>query len=126
LINPTNDGHEKRIDALEGGAAAILASSGQAAQFTAITTIASAGDNIVSSASLYGGTYIQLKVLLPRFGIQVKFVEGDDPNVYKNAIDEKTKVIYVESIGNPIFNIPDFEAIARVAHDAGIPLIVDK
>lgn len=125
-MNPTNEVLEKRIAALEGGAAAVLTSSGQAAQFTAITTIASAGDNIVSSASLYGGTYIQLKVLLPRLGINVKFVPNDDPEEFQKAIDDKTKAVYVESLGNPSFNIPDFEGIAKVAHDNGVPLIVDK
>jgi O-acetylhomoserine/O-acetylserine sulfhydrylase-like pyridoxal-dependent enzyme len=103
-----------------------VTSSGQAAQFTAITTLANAGDNIIASASLYGGTYIQLKVLLPRLGINVTFVEGDDPEAYKAVINDKTKAVYVESIGNPSFVVPDFEAIAKVAHDAGIPLIVDK
>ncbi|KAL9537025.1 Homocysteine synthase [Mucor bainieri] len=126
MMNPTNDVLEKRIAALEGGAAAVLTSSGQAAQFTAITTLASAGDNIVSSASLYGGTYIQLKVLLPRLGIQVKFVPNDDPEEIKKAIDDKTKAVYVESLGNPSFSIPDFEGIAQVAHENGVPLIVDN
>ncbi|KAG2190883.1 hypothetical protein INT46_003169 [Mucor plumbeus] len=126
MMNPTNDVLEKRIAALEGGAAAVLTSSGQAAQFTAITTIASAGDNIVSSASLYGGTYIQLKVLLPRLGINVKFVPNDDPEEFQKAIDDKTKAVYVESLGNPSFSIPDFEGIAKVAHDNGVPLIVDN
>jgi len=126
MMNPTNDVLEKRIAALEGGAAAVLTSSGQAAQFTAITTLASAGDNIVSSASLYGGTYIQLKVLLPRLGINVKFVSNDDPEEIAKAIDDKTKAVYVESLGNPSFSIPDFEGIARVAHEKGVPLIVDK
>lgn len=125
-MNPTNDVLEKRIAALEGGAAAVLTSSGQAAQFTAITTLASAGDNIVSSASLYGGTYIQLKVLLPRLGINVKFVPNDDPEEIRKAIDDKTKAVYVESLGNPSFSIPDFEGIAHVAHENGVPLIVDK
>ncbi|KAI8642605.1 Cys/Met metabolism PLP-dependent enzyme-domain-containing protein [Parasitella parasitica] len=126
LMNPTNDVLEKRLAALEGGAAAILTSSGQAAQFTAITTLASAGDNIVSSASLYGGTYIQLKILLPRLGINVKFVPNDDPEEIRKAIDDKTKAVYVESLGNPSFNIPDFEGIAKAAHDNGVPLIVDN
>ncbi|KAL7336051.1 Homocysteine/cysteine synthase, variant 2 [Mucor circinelloides] len=126
MMNPTNDVLEKRIAALEGGAAAVLTSSGQAAQFTAITTLASAGDNIVSSASLYGGTYIQLKVLLPRLGINVKFVPNDDPEEIAKAIDDKTKAVYVESLGNPSFSIPDFEGIARVAHEKGVPLIVDN
>ena len=126
IMNPTTDVFEQRIAALEGGVAAVATSSGQAAQFLAITTIAQAGDNIVSTSYLYGGTYNQFKVALPRLGIDVKFVDGDNPEDFKQAIDEKTKAIYVETIGNPRFNIPDLEALAQVAHDAGIPLIVDN
>ena len=126
IMNPTTDVFEQRIAALEGGVAAVATASGQAAQFLAITTIAQAGDNIVSTSYVYGGTYNQFKVTLPRLGINVKFVEGDNPEDYKAAIDENTKAIYVETIGNPRFNIPDFEALAKIAHDAGIPLIVDN
>ena len=126
IMNPTTDVFEQRIAALEGGVAAVATSSGQAAQFLAITTIAQAGDNIVSTSYVYGGTYNQFKVTLPRLGIKVKFVEGDDPEDFRQAIDAGTKAIYVETIGNPRFNIPDFEALARVAHEAGIPLIVDN
>lgn len=90
----------------------------------AIATIAHAGDNIVSTTNLYGGTYNQLKVFLPRLGINTKFVNGDKPEDFAAAIDEKTKAVYIESIGNPKYNIPDFEAIAKVAHEAGVPLIV--
>jgi O-acetylhomoserine/O-acetylserine sulfhydrylase-like pyridoxal-dependent enzyme len=126
IMNPTTDVFEQRIAALEGGVAAVATSSGQAAQFLALTTIAQAGDNIVSTSYLYGGTYNQFKVALPRLGIHVKFVDGDDPEDFRSAIDDKTKAIYVETIGNPRFNIPDFEALAKVAHDAGIPLIVDN
>jgi OAH/OAS sulfhydrylase len=126
IMNPTTDVFEQRIAALEGGVAAVATSSGQAAQFLAITTIAQAGDNIVSTSYLYGGTYNQFKVTLPRLGIQVKFVEGDDPEAYRRAIDDKTKAIYVETIGNPRFNIPDFDALAKIAHENGIPLIVDN
>ncbi len=126
IMNPTTDVFEQRIAALEGGVAAVATSSGQAAQFLAITTIAQAGDNIVSTSYVYGGTYNQFKVTLPRLGIKVKFVEGDDPEDFRRAIDADTKAIYVETIGNPRFNIPDFEALARVAHEAGIPLIVDN
>lgn len=125
-MNPTNDVVEKRIAALEKGAAATVLSSGQAAQFLTLTTICRAGDNIVSSASLYGGTYNQLKVVFPRLGIKVKFVQSNDPEDFKKQIDENTRAVYVESIGNPAFVVPDFEALAKVAHDAGIPLIVDK
>lgn len=124
--NPTNDVFEKRIAALEGGIGAVAASSGQAAQFMAISTLASAGDNIVSTSLLYGGTYNQLKVLLPRLGITTKFVNGDKPEDFAAAIDEKTKAVYLESIGNPKYNIPDFEAIAKIAHDAGVPVVVDN
>lgn len=126
IMNPTTDVFEQRIAALEGGVAAVATSSGQAAQFLAITTIAQAGDNIVSTSYLYGGTYNQFKVTLPRLGIDVKFVDGDNPEDFRKAIDAKTKALYVETIGNPRFNIPDFEALAKVAQDAGIPLIVDN
>lgn len=90
----------------------------------AIVAIANAGDNIVSTTNLYGGTYNQLKVFLPRLGITTKFVKGDNPEDFAKAIDEKTKAVYIESIGNPKYNVPDFEAIAKVAHDAGVPVIV--
>ncbi|QEI41107.1 Methionine gamma-lyase [Dolichospermum sp. UHCC 0315A] len=126
IMNPTTDVFEKRIAALEGGVAALATASGQAAQFLAISTIAQAGDNIVSTSFLYGGTYNQFKVTLPRLGINVKFVEGDDPENFRQAIDENTKALYVETIGNPQFNIPDFAVLADIAHENGIPLIVDN
>ena len=126
IMNPTTDVFEQRIAALEGGVAAVATSSGQAAQFLAITNIAQAGDNIVSTSYLYGGTYNQFKVTLPRLGIHVKFVDGDNSDDFRKAIDNNTKAIYVETIGNPRFNIPDFEALSKIAHDAGIPLIVDN
>ncbi|KAJ3331515.1 Homocysteine synthase [Blyttiomyces sp. JEL0837] len=126
IMNPTNDIFEKRIAALEGGALAVAVSSGQAAQFLAIANIAEAGDNIVSTTYLYGGTYNQFKVALPRLGINVKFVEGDNAEDFIPFIDSKTKAIYIESIGNPRHNVPDFAAFAKVAHDHGIPLIVDN
>ena len=126
IMNPTTDVFEKRVAALEGGVAAVATSSGQAAQFLALSTIAQAGDNIVSTSFLYGGTYNQFKVALPRLGIGVKFVEGDSPAAFAKAIDEKTKALYVESIGNPEFNIPDFRALATLAHERGIPLVVDN
>ncbi|MBD2454567.1 O-acetylhomoserine aminocarboxypropyltransferase/cysteine synthase [Nostoc sp. FACHB-87] len=126
IMNPTTDVFEKRIAALEGGVAALATSSGQAAQFLAISTIAQAGDNIVSTSFLYGGTYNQFKVSLPRLGINVKFVEGDDVENFRQAIDDRTKALYVETIGNPQFNIPDFAALAHIAHEHGIPLIVDN
>ena len=126
IMNPTTDVFEQRIAALEGGVAAVAASSGQAAQFLALTTLAQAGDNIVSTSYLYGGTYNQFKVTLPRLGIGVTFVDGDDPDDFRRAIDEHTKALYVETIGNPRFNVPDFEALATLAHEHGIPLIVDN
>ncbi len=126
IMNPTTDVFEQRIAALEGGVAALATSSGQSAQFLALTTIAGAGDNIVSTSFLYGGTYNQFKVTLPRLGIQVKFVDGDDPEDFRRAIDSHTKALYVETIGNPRFNIPDFEALSALAHEHGIPLIVDN
>lgn len=110
--------------ALEGGVAALATSSGQAAQFIAIATLAQAGDNIVSTSNLYGGTYNQLKVLLPRFGINTKFVNGDKAEDLAAAIDDKTKAVYIESIGNPRYNVPDFEAIVKAAHAKGVPVIV--
>ncbi|MEH2455192.1 O-acetylhomoserine aminocarboxypropyltransferase/cysteine synthase family protein [Nostoc sp.] len=126
IMNPTTDVFEKRIAALEGGVAALATASGQAAQFLAISTIAQAGDNIVSTSFLYGGTYNQFKVAIPRLGINVKFVEGDDPESFRQAINDRTKALYVETISNPQFNIPDFAALAHIAHENGIPLIVDN
>ena len=127
IMNPTTDVFEKRIAALEGGAAAVATSSGQAAQFLSVITLAQAGDNIVSTPNLYGGTYNQFKVTLPRLGIDVKFVgENDAPEDFEAAIDDKTKAIYVESIGNPRGNVPDFEGISAVAKKHGVALIVDN
>ncbi|MEX0944887.1 MAG: O-acetylhomoserine aminocarboxypropyltransferase/cysteine synthase [Balneolaceae bacterium] len=127
IMNPTTDVFEKRIAALEGGAAAVATSSGQAAQFLSIITLAKAGDNIVSTPNLYGGTYNQFKVTLPRLGIDVKFVDGNDsPEAFDAAIDENTKAIYVESIGNPRGNVPDFEGISAVAKKHDIALVVDN
>ncbi|KAI9752788.1 MAG: RNA polymerase III subunit C82 [Chaenotheca gracillima] len=126
IMNPTVDVFEKRIAALEGGVAAVAASSGQSAQFMTIIALASAGDNIISTSNLYGGTYNQFKVFMPRLGINTKFVNGDNPEDFKSLIDDKTKAIYLESIGNPRYNIPDFEAIVKVAHDAGVPVVVDN
>ncbi len=126
IMNPTSDVFEQRIAALEGGAAAVATASGQSAQFMTIATIAEAGDNIVSTSFLYGGTYNQFKVTLPRLGIDVNFVEDDKPESYEAAIDENTKAIYVESIGNPRGNVPDFEGLSEIAENHGIPLIVDN
>jgi len=126
IMNPTVDVLEKRIAALEGGVAALGTASGQSAQFIAIAALAHAGDNIIATSNLYGGTYNQLKVFFPRLGVQTKFVNGDKPDDFKAAIDEKTKAIYLESIGNPRYNVPDFEKIVAIAHEAGIPVIVDN
>ena len=126
IMNPTTDVFEKRIAALEGGAAAVATSSGQAAQFLALTTIAQAGDNFVSTSYLYGGTYNQFKVALPRLGIQVKFVAEDTVEAYEAQIDENTKGIYVETLGNPRNNVPDFAGLSALAKKHGIPLIVDN
>ncbi|KAN0127452.1 Homocysteine synthase [Lactarius tabidus] len=124
--NPTVEVFEKRIAALEGGVAAVAAASGQAAQFMAVSTIAGAGDNIVSTSSLYGGTYNQFKVLFKKFGIGVKFVTSDEPEAFAAAIDENTKAIFMESIGNPKYNVSPISEIAKVAHEHRIPLIVDN
>ncbi|TGO55383.1 hypothetical protein BOTNAR_0246g00060 [Botryotinia narcissicola] len=123
IANPTVEVFEKRIAALEGGRGAVASSSGQAAQFMAFAALAHAGDNIVSTTNLYGGTYNQLKVFLPRLGINTKFVQGDKAEDFAKVIDENTKAVYIESIGNPKYNVPDFEAIAKVAH---VPLVVDN
>ncbi|PFH49624.1 hypothetical protein AMATHDRAFT_62723 [Amanita thiersii Skay4041] len=124
--NPTVDVFENRIAALEGGVAAVATSSGQAAQFLAITALAGTGDNIVSSTFLYGGTYNQFKVTFKTFGIGVKFVQESSPEAFAAAIDENTKALFVESISNPRYRVSDIPAIAKVAHDHGIPLIVDN
>ena len=126
IMNPTTGVFEERIAALEGGAGALATSSGQAAQFLAIATILQAGDNIVSTSFLYGGTYNQFKVTLPRLGINVKFVKGDTPSDFERLIDKQTRALYIETIGNPRLNIADIEGIAKVAHAHGIPLIVDN
>lgn len=126
IMNPTADVFERRVAALEGGVAALATSSGQAAQFLALTTLAEAGDNIVSTSYLYGGTYNQFKVSFPRIGIEVRFAKGDDPDSIERLIDERTKAVYVETIGNPRFNIPDFERLAEIAHRHGVPLVVDN
>lgn len=126
IMNPTVDVFEKRIAALEGGVAAVAASSGQAAQFMIFAALAHTGDNIVSTSNLYGGTYNQLKVFNPRLGITTKFVKGDKAAEFDSLIDDKTKAVYLESIGNPRYNVPDFEAIVEVAHKKGVPVVVDN
>ena len=126
LQNPTTDVLEKRIAALEGGVAAVATSSGQSAQFIALTNFLEAGDNFVSTSYLYGGTYNQFKVQFKRLGITVKFTADDKAGEFEKLIDSKTKALYIETIGNPKFNIPDFEAIAAVAKKHNIPLVVDN
>ncbi|MBL7858095.1 MAG: O-acetylhomoserine aminocarboxypropyltransferase/cysteine synthase [Cyclobacteriaceae bacterium] len=126
IMNPTTDVFEKRIAALEGGVAALAVGSGQAAQFIALNNILQAGDNFVSTTFLYGGTYNQFKVAFKRLGIEVRFAEGDKPEAFEKLIDQKTKAIYLETIGNPGFNIPDFEAISALAKKHDLPLIVDN
>lgn len=118
------DAFEKRIAALEGGVAAVGCSSGQSAQFMTIAALAHAGDNIVSTSNLYGGTYNQFKVAFPRFGITTRFVNGDDAAAFEKVIDDKTKCVYLESIGNPRYNVPDFEGIVKIAHEKGVPVVV--
>lgn len=117
---------EQRIAALEGGIGAVATSSGQAAQFLAISTLAQAGDNIIASSHLYGGTYNQFKVLLPRLGIKVKFTDSDEPEAFAKLIDAKTKAVFIESISNPKYIVADIAGIAKVSHDAGVPLVVDN
>ncbi|MEZ4700755.1 MAG: O-acetylhomoserine aminocarboxypropyltransferase/cysteine synthase [Rhodothermales bacterium] len=126
IMNPTTAVFEDRIAALEGGVAALATASGQAAQFLAIATLAEAGDNIVSASYLYGGTYNQFKVSFPRLGINVKFADGDKADSIEALIDDRTKAIYVETIGNPRFNLPDFEKLGRIAEKHGVPLVVDN
>jgi O-acetylhomoserine/O-acetylserine sulfhydrylase len=126
IMNPTNDVFEKRVAALEGGVAALAVSSGQAAQFIALNNIMQAGDNFVSTSFLYGGTYNQFKVAFKRLGIEARFAEGDTVEKFEPLIDERTKAIYLETIGNPGYNIPDFDAIAALARKHDLPLIVDN
>ena len=126
LMNPTTDVFEKRVAALEGGVAALAVSSGQAAQFIALNNILQSGDNFVSSSFLYGGSYNQFKVAFKRLGIDVRFANGDDPQSIESLIDGNTKAIYVETIGNPSFSIPDFEKISEIAKKHDLPLIVDN
>lgn len=126
IMNPTTDVLEKRIAALEGGIGALALASGQAAITYAIQTIAEAGDNILASSALYGGTYNLFAHTLPQFGIQTRFADYRDPQAFAALIDERTKAVFVESIGNPRGNITDIEAIARIAHAHGVPVIVDN
>jgi len=126
IMNPTTDVFEKRIAALEGGVAALAVASGQAAQFIALNNILEAGDNFISSSHLYGGTYNQFKVAFKRLGIEVRFADVDKPEEFAALIDEKTKALFLETIGNPSFSIPDFEKIANIASKHDLPLVVDN
>ena len=126
IQNPTTDVFEKRIAALEGGVAALATSSGQAAQFIALNNILKAGDNFVSTSFLYGGTYNQFKVAFKRLGVEVRFAKGDSIDSFEFNIDKNTKAIYIETIGNPEFNVPDFEAFVKLARKHDIPLVVDN
>ena len=126
IMNPTQDVLEQRIAALEGGIAALALASGQAAVTYAIQTITEAGDNIVASSALYGGTYNLFAHTLPQFGITTRFADYRKPESFANLIDAKTKAVFVESLGNPQGNVTDFERIAKIAHEKGVPLIVDN
>jgi len=126
IMNPTTDIFEKRVAAVEGGVSALAVSSGMSAILLAILNVSDLGDNIVSGDNLYGGTYELFNYSLPRIGRTVKFVNSLKPEEFKDAIDEKTKALYVESLGNPKLDVPDFEVLAKIAHEAGIPLIVDN
>lgn len=126
IMNPTTDVFEKRVAALEGGVAAVAVASGMAAQFIALNNILEAGENFVSSPFLYGGSYNQFNVSFKRLGIEARFAKNNDPESFESLIDEKTKAIYVETIGNPDFNIPDFEKLAALAKKHDLPFIVDN
>lgn len=126
IMNPTTDVFEKRVAALEGGVAALAVASGQAAQFIALSNILQSGDNFVTSSFLYGGSYNQFKVSFKRLGIEARFAKGDDPVSIESLIDDKTKAIYLETIGNPSFSVPDFEKISSIAKKHDLPLIVDN
>jgi O-acetylhomoserine (thiol)-lyase len=126
IMNPTTDVFEQRVAALEGGVGALGVASGQAAETLTILSLARAGDNFVTSSSLYGGTYNLFQYTLPKYGIEFRFVDGSKLDEFEKAIDGKTKGIYLETIGNPRLDVPDFEAIAKIAHKHGIPVIVDN
>ena len=126
IMNPTNAVFEERMAALEGGRGALAVASGMAAQMVAILTIMEAEDELVSSSTLYGGTYSQFDVSFRKLGINTKFVNPDEPENFKKAVTKKTKAIFAETIGNPLINVLDIEAVASIAHEAGIPLIVDN
>jgi O-acetylhomoserine (thiol)-lyase len=126
IMNPTNDAFEKRIAAIEGGSGALAVASGQAAETLALLAVTQLGDEIVAANNLYGGTYQLLHYTFPKLGRTTKFVDSTQPEAFETAITEKTRAIYAEAIGNPKLDVPDFEAIAEIAHRAGIPFIVDN
>ena len=126
IMNPTNDVFEKRITELEGGAAALALASGQAASTLTVLNLARAGDNLVSSQTLYGGTYNLFAYTLPKWGVTTRFVDIHDLDQVRRAIDDGTRLLFVETIGNPQLDVPDLEALAAIAHEAGIPLVVDN
>ena len=126
LMNPTTDVLEKRLALLEGGSGALATASGQAAESLAVMNLCHAGENIVASTSLYGGTYNLFHYTLPKFGINVKFVDQSDPENFRKAIDKNTKALFMETIGNPRLDVPDFDAISKIAHENGLPVIVDN
>src|SRR5512143_1690282 len=126
LMNPTTDIFERRMAAIEGGSGALAVASGQAAETFALLNITQVGDNIVSANNLYGGTYELFHYTFPKLGRTVKFVDSSKLDAFKKAIDSRTRAIYAETIGNPKLDVPDFAALSRIAHDAGIPLVVDN
>ncbi len=126
IMNPTNDVFEKRVAAIEGGTGALAVASGQAAETYALLAITQVGDEIVSANNLYGGTYQLFHYTFPKLGRRVKFVDSTNPAAFKKAITDKTRAIFAETIGNPKLDVPDFETIARIAHEAGIPFVVDN
>lgn len=126
IMNPTNDVLEKRMAALEGGVGALATASGQAAETLALLNITKAGDEIVSSESLYGGTYNLFHHTFPKLGITVRFVDPSDPENFRRAINDKTRAVFAEVLGNPKLDVLDIEAVAKVCHDAGVPLVIDS
>ena len=126
IMNPTTDVFEQRVASLEGGVAGLATSSGQAAQFLALSSLVGQGEEIVAASTLYGGTYTQFDVSFRRIGINVKFVEPDDPENFRKAITPKTRAVYGETIANPRMNVLDIEKVAAIAHAAGVPLVIDN
>src|SRR5947199_8138368 len=126
IMNPTTDVFEKRVAAIEGGAAALATASGQAAETLTVTTLASAGEEIISTTSLYGGTYNLFHYTIPRLGITVRFVDAADYDGLRAAITDKTRAVYSETVGNPKLDVLDIERLAEIAHEQGLPLIIDN